>query len=73
MHDPCVIAFLLWPELFTGRDCFVEVDMSDGHLRGRSTIDWNGRLNKPANVFVVNTVNAVSLFEHMIAELSVLP
>ena len=73
MHDPCVIAFLLWPELFTGRDCFVDIDMSDGPLRGRSTIDWNGRLKKPANAFVPNTVDAPVLFDRMIAELATLP
>ena len=73
MHDPCVIAFLLWPELFTGRDCFVDIDMSDGPVRGRATIDWNGRLKKPANAFVPNTVDATTLFDRMIAELATLP
>jgi purine nucleosidase len=37
MHDPCVIAYLLWPELFDGRDCFVEVETGAGALRGRRT------------------------------------
>ena len=73
MHDACVIAFLLWPELFTGRDCFVDIDMSEGPVRGRSTIDWNGRLKKPANAFVPNTVDAPTLFDRMIAELATLP
>jgi len=73
MHDACVIAFLLWPELFTGRDCFVDIDMSDGPVRGRSTIDWNGRLNKPANALVPNTVDATTLFDRMIAEFATLP
>jgi purine nucleosidase len=73
LHDPCVIAFLLWPELFTGRDCYVAIDTSDGPLRGRSTIDWNGRLKKPANAFVVDTVDAPALFDRMVAELSTLP
>jgi purine nucleosidase len=73
LHDPCVIAFLLWPELFTGRECYVAIDTSDGPLRGRSTIDWNGRLKKPANAFVVDTVDAPALFDRMVAELSTLP
>ena len=33
MHDPCVIAWVLWPELFSGRDCFVGVAL-EGELRG---------------------------------------
>ncbi len=73
MHDPCVVAYVLWPDLFTGRDCFVDVELSDGPLRGRSTVDWNGRLKKPANAFVVDTVNSTVLFDRMIAKLSSLP
>lgn len=73
MHDPCVIAFLLWPELFSGRDCFVAVETGDGPLRGRTTIDWNGRLKREPNAHVVATVEAHELFERMIARLATLP
>jgi len=73
MHDPCVIAFLLWPELFAGRDCFVAVETGDGPLRGRTTIDWNGRLKREPNAHVVATVEAHELFERMIARLATLP
>jgi purine nucleosidase len=73
MHDPCVIAFLLWPELFEGRDCFVEVETSDGSQRGRTTIDWNGRLKRPANAHVVAGVQAHELFERMTSRLATLP
>ncbi|WP_291825810.1 nucleoside hydrolase [Bosea sp. (in: a-proteobacteria)] len=73
MHDPCVIAFLLWPELFAGRDCFVEIETGAGSLRGRTTIDWNGRLKRQPNAHVVATVEATALFERMIERLATLP
>ena len=73
MHDPCVIAWLLWPELFSGRDCFVEVETGAGPLRGRTTIDWNGRLKRPPNAHVVATVAAHDLFERLVARLATLP
>ena len=73
MHDPCVVAFLLWPDLFEGRDCFVEIETSGGPLRGRSTVDWNGRLKRPANAHVVSGVQAHDLFERMTALLATLP
>ncbi|WP_291547996.1 nucleoside hydrolase [Bosea sp. (in: a-proteobacteria)] len=73
MHDPCVIAFLLWPELFAGRDCFVEIETGAGPLRGRTTIDWNGRLKRQPNAHVVATVQAHELFERMIARFATLP
>ncbi len=73
MHDPCVIAWLLWPELFEGRDCFVDVDTSDGPQRGRTTIDWNGRLKRPPNALVMAHVAAGPLFDRMIDRLARLP
>jgi len=73
MHDPCVIAFLLWPELFQGRDCFVEIETGDGPLRGRSTIDWNNRLKKPPNARVLDRLDAATLFDRMIETLATLP
>lgn len=73
MHDPCVVAWLLWPELFEGRDCFVAVETGEGPLRGRTTIDWNGRLRRESNAHVVAAVKARELFERMIERLATLP
>lgn len=73
MHDPCVIAWLLWPDLFKGRDCYVEVATEAGPLRGRSTIDWNNRLKRTPNVFVVNEVDADAFFDRLIDALARLP
>ena len=73
MHDPCTVAWLLWPELFAGRDCFVEVETSAGPLRGRTTIDWNGRLKRPPNAHVVGELAAGPLFERLFAALARLP
>jgi purine nucleosidase len=73
MHDACVIAYLIWPDLFRGRDCFVSIDTSDTILRGRSTVDWNGRLRLTPNAFVADEVDAGPLFDRMIDVLSTLP
>lgn len=73
MHDPCTIAWLLWPELFAGKDCFVEIETGAGSLRGRSTVDWNGRLKRPANAHVIDKVEARTLFERMTEVIATLP
>ena len=72
MHDPCVIAWVLWPDLFSGRDCFVEVETGAGALRGRTTIDWNGRLKRPANAWVADGLQAGPLFDRLIDALALL-
>jgi len=73
LHDPCVIAHLLWPDLFEGRDCHVEVETGEGPLRGRTTIDWNGRLRLPANAHVVARLDRARFFERLIGTLAHLP
>lgn len=73
MHDVCVIGFLAWPELFTGRDCFVEVETGAGPLRGRTTIDWHGRLRQPANAHVLDRIDAAPFFDRAIDALARLP
>lgn len=70
VHDVCVIAYLLWPEYFAGRDCYVHIDMSDGLQRGRSTVDWNNRLKKPANALVLDTIDAEPLLDRVVEEIS---
>jgi purine nucleosidase len=73
MHDPCVIAYVLWPELFEGRDCFVEIETSAGPLRGRTTVDWNGRLQRIPNALVMDKVDAPQMFRRMIDLIAKLP
>ena len=72
MHDPCVIAWLLWPGIFTGRACAVTVELTET-VRGRSTIDWNGRTQCPPNAFVADQLDALALFDRIIGGLAQLP
>lgn len=73
MHDPLVVAWVLWPGLFTGRDCRVEVECGSGTLRGRTTIDWRGRTGQPPNAHVLGAVDAPAVFARMIERLRMLP
>lgn len=69
-HDPCVIAWLLWPELFTGRDCHVAVETCSEETIGRSTIDWWGSTRRPPNAHVIERIDANGFFERLIAALA---
>ncbi len=70
MHDPCVIAFLLWPELFTTHDCHVVVETEGEATLGRSVIDWWGVLNRTANAQVIDRVDAETMFARLTASLA---
>ncbi|MEO0758625.1 MAG: nucleoside hydrolase [Cyanobacteria bacterium J06648_16] len=40
LHDPCVIAYLMQPQLFTWRQVPVSVAVEQGQIQGRTVIDW---------------------------------
>jgi inosine-uridine nucleoside N-ribohydrolase len=62
LHDPCAIAWLLRPDLFTTRGCSVRMDLGPGPSRGRTVIDrWN-RTGAPHNATVLETIDADGFF-----------
>ena len=40
LHDPCVIAYLLEPSIFTGRHINVEIETESELTRGMTVADW---------------------------------
>ena len=62
LHDPCVIAYLLRPELFAGRACRVDVETASELTMGRTVVDWRDRLGLPPNATVINRVDAAGFF-----------
>jgi len=73
LHDPCVIAYLLWPELFGGRECHVEIETAGPSTLGRSTVDWWDALGLAPNAWVVDRIDADGYFERLTASLARLP
>ncbi|MEO0542342.1 MAG: nucleoside hydrolase [Pseudomonadota bacterium] len=63
LHDPCVVAYLLKPELFTGRRCNVTVETSSELTMGMTVIDWWGVTDRPKNAFVLGDVDADGFFK----------
>lgn len=73
LHDPCAVAWLLRPDLFTARDCAVEVNLGPGPGRGRTLIDRWGRSARPPNVVVPETLDADGFFALLGTSLARLP
>ncbi|MCY4231096.1 MAG: nucleoside hydrolase [Alphaproteobacteria bacterium] len=73
LHDPCVIAYLLQPDLFAGREIRVDIDIGSGPCFGRTVCDWRGRSGKPANARVLESINADGFFALLTDHLARLP
>jgi purine nucleosidase len=49
LHDPAVIAWLLAPEIFVGKDLNVEIETAPGRTYGQTIVDVNAVTGQPTN------------------------
>lgn len=63
LHDPCVTAYLLKPDLFTGRFVNVEIETSSPLTLGMTVADWWGVTNRPPNAMFMGDIDADGFFE----------
>ncbi len=63
LHDPCAVAWLVAPQLFTRRPAHLAVDCAPGLNRGRTVIDRWGRLGLAPNCHVLETLDAAAFFD----------
>jgi purine nucleosidase len=73
LHDPCTIAWLIRPDLFTTRDCAVTVDLGPGPGRGRTIIDRWHRTGAQHNATVLETLDGEGFFSLLSERLARLP
>jgi purine nucleosidase len=73
LHDPCAVAWLIRPDLFTTRACSVRMDLGPGPGRGRTLIDRWGRTGDPLNALVLETLDADGFFVLLGQRLARLP
>ncbi len=69
LHDPCVIAYLLKPELFKGRTVNVEVETASELAMGMTVIDWWGVTNRAKNATVMRYIDADGFFALLVERL----
>lgn len=63
VHDASVIAYLLRPQLFNGRQIYMRVDSREGPTFGQTIADWYGALKQPANVMWIENGDAQGFFD----------
>jgi purine nucleosidase len=63
LHDPCVIAYLLQPDLFTGRPMHLGVETASDLGRGRTIATPHLTPEYPATALVMEKVDAEGVYE----------
>ena len=73
LHDPCVIAYLLEPDLFAGRECYVEVETLSELTMGMTVVDWWRLTDQEPNCLVMNEVDDERFFALLTERIGRLP
>jgi len=63
LHDPCVTAYLIQPDLFTGRHINVEIETQSELTLGMTVADWWSVTDRPANATFIGDVDADGFFD----------
>jgi inosine-uridine nucleoside N-ribohydrolase len=73
LHDPSVIAYLLRPNLYEGREVNVAIETQSPLTIGMTVVDWWGVTGRKPNVRFMNTVDADGFYDLLTEQLARLP
>ncbi|NOD83162.1 nucleoside hydrolase [Ruegeria sp. HKCCD6119] len=62
LHDPCVTAYLIRPELFSGRHVNVEIETQSELTMGMTVADWWGVTDRAPNALFMGEIDADGFF-----------
>ncbi|MFN3208532.1 MAG: nucleoside hydrolase [Roseovarius sp.] len=62
LHDPCTVAFLLRPDLFSGRHVNVEIETRSELTMGMTVADWWGVTDRTPNAHFIGDLDADGFF-----------
>ena len=70
LHDPCVIAYLLAPEIFGGKHVAVEIEISSENTMGMTLADWWCVTAAPPNCTVMNAIDDEAYYNLLIERIA---
>lgn len=73
LHDPTVIAWLLRPDIFDGRECNVAIETESRLTRGMTVVDWWRGTRRDPNCLVINDVDSDAFFALLVDRIRHLP
>jgi purine nucleosidase len=73
LHDPSVIAYLLRPDFYQGREANVAVETQSPLTIGMTVVDWWGVTGRKVNARFMNEVDADGFYDLLTEKLARLP
>jgi purine nucleosidase len=63
LHDPCTAAWLLRPEIFSGKHCNIAVEIHSELTAGHTAVDFWGVSGRPTNALWIHGADADAFYE----------
>ncbi|REA57092.1 pyrimidine-specific ribonucleoside hydrolase RihA [Dyadobacter luteus] len=73
LHDPCAIAWLIEPEMFKSKPCFVDVEINGMLTMGTTVVDFYNVTGKEPNAEVVYDIDRERYIEMLYEAIRTLP
>jgi len=73
LHDPCVIAYLIEPDLFSGKHVHVAIEIDSELTVGQTVVDWWGVTGDAPNATVMSDVDSAAFMRLVIERVGRLP
>lgn len=73
LHDPCAIAWLINPGIFTTKSCYVDVETKGEFTRGATVVDFYNTLQKEPNVTVAYDIDRDAFMDMLFNAIKALP
>ena len=72
LHDPCVVAWLLKPDLFSGKEVNVAVECESELTMGMTIVDWWKVTDRKPNAMVLRGINSDGFYALLTERLATL-
>jgi purine nucleosidase len=73
LHDPCVIAYLIEPGLFSGKHVHVDIEIDSELTIGQTVVDWWGVTGNTPNATVMSDIDSSAFMRLVIDRVGRLP
>ena len=73
LHDPCAIAWLIDPAIFTSKKCYVDVEINGALTTGTTVVDFYNVLGKTPNAEVVFDMDRERFIQMLYDAIKTLP
>ncbi|OUR79451.1 nucleoside hydrolase [Alphaproteobacteria bacterium 46_93_T64] len=72
LHDPCVIAYLIDPEIFSGRKVHLDIEVTSELTMGQTVADWWDVEEKTPNAYICDDLDSDRFFKLLTSRLALL-